>query len=98
MTLEENIQQLRDSLTVNSAMTVRHETRVKEHQKWLEDMELAFARMAAAHEAQERRMARFDKRMDQIAKADAERGRALDKRISNLASAIGKLISKRGSD
>jgi hypothetical protein len=41
MTLEENIKQLRESLTVTSAMTLRHETRIKEHQQWLEDNELA---------------------------------------------------------
>jgi len=36
VTLEENIQQLRDSLVVTSAQTLRHETRVKEHQQWLD--------------------------------------------------------------
>jgi hypothetical protein len=102
MTLEENIQQMRDSLAVNSAMTLRHQTRVKEHQEWLEQVELAFARMAASHEAHERDMA-------QIAKADSDRGRALDERIDGLAregraldgridklvSAIGELIRTR---
>jgi hypothetical protein len=62
MTLEENIQQMRDSLAVNSAMTLRHETRVKEHQEWLEQMELAFARMAAQH-------IEFDRKMTQLAAA-----------------------------
>jgi hypothetical protein len=47
MTLEENIQQLRDSLTIKSAQTLRHETRIKGHQKWQEQMEPAFAGMAA---------------------------------------------------
>src|SRR5580658_5346033 len=77
VTLEENIQQLRDSLVVTSAQTLRHETRIKEHQQWLEQMELAFARMAASHEVHKREMAemresgrKFDERMDQIAKAD----------------------------
>ena len=40
MTLEENIQQLRESLTVTSAQTLRHETRLKEHRQWLEDCEM----------------------------------------------------------
>lgn len=62
MSLEENIQQLRDSLTVTSAQTLRHETRIKEHQQWQEDMELAFARMAKAH-------AEFDENMTRIAAA-----------------------------
>jgi hypothetical protein len=46
MTLEENIQRLRDSLTVTSAQTLRHETRLKEHQEWLEANELAEASTA----------------------------------------------------
>jgi hypothetical protein len=99
MNLEENIQQMRDSLAVNSAMTLRHETRVKEHQEWLEQMELAFARMAASHEAHKREMAESGRKTEdlirQIAKADADRGRALDERINNLVSAIGELIRTR---
>jgi|HubBroStandDraft_2_1064218.scaffolds.fasta_scaffold600151_2 hypothetical protein len=106
MTLEENIQQLRESLAVTSAQTLRHETRIKEHQQWLEQMELAFARMAASHEVHKREMAemraadaergrKLDERIDQIARNDAERGRALDERIDKLVSAIGKMISER---
>jgi hypothetical protein len=106
VTLEENIQQLRDSLAVTSAQTLRHETRVKEHQQWLEQMELAFARMAARHEIHEREMdeirkadaergRKLDEHIDQIAKADAERGRVLDERIDKLVSAIGKMINER---
>ena len=41
MTLEEMIQQLKDAQTVNGAQTLRHEARLKEHQQWLEDNELA---------------------------------------------------------
>src|ERR1700678_1075578 len=78
VTLEENIQQLRDSLVVTSAQTLRHETRIKEHQQWLEQMELAFARMAASHEVHKREMA-------EMREADAERGRKLDERIDPIA-------------
>jgi phosphoenolpyruvate synthase/pyruvate phosphate dikinase len=106
MTLEENIQQLRDSLIVTSAQTLLHETRLKDHQKWQEQMESAFARMAASHEEHKREMAeiaeadaergrKLDERIDQIAKADAERGKALDGRIDKLVSAIGELIRTR---
>jgi hypothetical protein len=69
MTLEETIQQLRDSLTVNAAQTLRHETRLKEHQQWLEEMELAFARMAARDEIHSAKMAEFDDKMTQVAAA-----------------------------
>lgn len=48
MTLEENIQQLRDSLTVTSAQTLRHETRLKEHQQWLEDCEMVLGKILVA--------------------------------------------------
>ncbi len=34
-------------------------------------------------------------RIDQIAKADADRGRALDARIDKLVSAIGELLRTR---
>jgi hypothetical protein len=60
---------LRDSLTVTSAQALRHETRLKEHQQWLEDMELAFARMAARDEIHSARMAEFDEKMTQVAAA-----------------------------
>lgn len=69
MTLEENIQQLRDSLTVTSAQALRHETRIKEHQQWLEDMERAFARMAARDEIHSARMEELDEKITQIAAA-----------------------------
>jgi hypothetical protein len=69
MSLEENIQQLRDALAVASAMTLRHETRVKEHQQWLEEMELAFARMAKQDEIHAERMSEFDHKMTQVAAA-----------------------------
>ena len=69
MTLEENIQQLRDGLIVTSAQTLRHETRVKEHQEWLEQMELSFARMAKMHEEHAKNMLEFDEKMTQVAAA-----------------------------
>jgi hypothetical protein len=69
MTLEENIQQLRDSLTVTSAQALRHETRLKEHQQWLEQMELSFARMAKLNEMHAEKMIEFDEKMTQVAAA-----------------------------
>jgi hypothetical protein len=45
MTLEENVAQLRDALTVNTTLALRHEKRLKEHQQWLEDNELAYNSM-----------------------------------------------------
>ena len=69
MTLEENIQQLRDGLTVTSAQTLLHERRLKEHQQWMEDMERAFAKMAALDEIHSENMAEFDEKMTQLAAA-----------------------------
>ena len=69
MTLEETIQQLRDSLTVSAAQTLRHETRLKEHQQWLEQMELSFARTARLNEMHAEKMLEFDEKMTQVAAA-----------------------------
>src|SRR5580698_10487398 len=69
MTLEENIEILRDSLTVTAAQTLRHETRLKEHQQWLEQMELSFARMAKLNEMHAEKMIEFDEKMTQVAAA-----------------------------
>jgi hypothetical protein len=44
MTLDENVQKLHDALVVTTAMTSRHEGRLKEHQEWLEAEEQAIAR------------------------------------------------------
>ena len=83
MTLEENIRELRESLIVTSAQTLRHETRLKEHQQWLEDNELAYARhrimMAEIDANMERvelelnaRMLRHERNMERVELALAE--------------------------
>ena len=69
VSLEENIQKLRDSLDVTSAQVLRHETRIKEHQKWLEDNELAYQKhriMMAEHDA---KMIELDDKITKIAAA-----------------------------
>jgi len=60
--LEENVRQLRESLTVTSALSLRHEERLKEHQQWLEDNELAYARHRVM-------MTELDEKMTQLASA-----------------------------
>ena len=60
---------MRDSPTVTSAQTLRHETRLKEHQQWVEDMERAFARMAARDEIHSARMEELDEKITRIAVA-----------------------------
>jgi hypothetical protein len=96
MTLEENIQQLRDSLAVNSAMTVRHEARVKEHQEWMGQMELAFARMAARDEIHSARMEELDEKITQIAAAQLLN----DERLAALWSKLDGFIDalRRGGN
>jgi hypothetical protein len=91
MTLEENVQQLRDPLTVTSAITLRHETRLKEHQTWQEDMEVAFARMAARDEIHSAKMIEFDEKMTQIAAAQLlteERLAALWNKLDGFIDAL----------
>lgn len=69
MTLEENIRELRDGLTVTSAQNLLHERRLKDHQQWMEDMERAFARMAALDRIHSEKMVEFDEKMTQVAAA-----------------------------
>ena len=58
----EGIARLNDAQTVTAAQTSRHEDRVKEHQQWLEDNELAYARHREA-------MTEFDQKMTQLSSA-----------------------------
>ncbi len=60
MTLEEIVQKLRDAQTVTAAQTLRHETRIKEHQQWLEDNELAYARHRIWQAEFEQNMSRLE--------------------------------------
>ena len=69
MTLEENIRELRDGLTVTSAQTLLHERRIKDHQQWMEDMERTFARIAALHQIHSEKMVEFDEKMTQVTAA-----------------------------
>ncbi len=62
MTLEEIVAQLKDAQTVTGAQTLRHEARLKEHQQWLEDNELAYSRHREM-------MADIDLKITQIAAA-----------------------------
>ena len=47
MTLDENISQLRDALTVTSAMTLRHETLLKDRAEWLQAHDRAMLELDA---------------------------------------------------
>jgi hypothetical protein len=62
MTLEEIVQQLKEAQTVTSAQTLWHETRLKEHQQWLEENELAYARHREM-------MSDLDEKLTQVAAA-----------------------------
>lgn len=93
--LQAAMKELEEANIVTAGQTGRHETRIQEHQRWQEQMELSFARMASNLEALDERMAAFDERIAEIAKADAKRGAALHERIHELVSAIGELIRAR---
>jgi hypothetical protein len=69
MILEEIVQQLRDAQIVTAAQTLRHETRLKEHQQWLEDNELAYAKHRAMLVDHVAMMAGLDEKLTQIAAA-----------------------------
>lgn len=84
MTLEENIQQLRDSLTVTSAMALRQETRIKEHQQWLEDNELAYAKHRIA-------MAEINAKLDRAATLQAANEEGLKELRETLRAFIDSM-------
>jgi hypothetical protein len=93
MTLEENIQQLRDSLTVTSAQVLRHETRLKDHQKWLEDNELAYQKhriMMAEHDA---KMVDLDDKITKIAAAQL-----VNEELSKNNAELLKAFLQRGGN
>jgi hypothetical protein len=66
MTLEEIVQQLKDAQTVTGAQTLRHEERLKEHEQWLRDNELAYARHREIVEQHDRMMADFSLGMQDL--------------------------------
>lgn len=88
MTLEENIQQLRDSLTVTSAQTLRHETRLKDHQQWTGDIERAFTRIAALDQVHSEKMVKLDGKITQIAAAAL----LSEEKISRLSAKVDAFI------
>ena len=66
MLFRSTIKELRDALTVTSVATARHETRLKDHQEWLEANERAYARhreVLAQHEAM---MISIDQKLDRL--------------------------------
>jgi hypothetical protein len=88
MTLEENIRELRDGLTVTSAQALLHERRLKDHQQWMEDMERAFARMAALNQIHSEKMVEFDEKMTQVAAAQV----LTEEILSNLGKKMDAFI------
>jgi hypothetical protein len=96
MTLEENIRELRDGLTVTSAQSLLHERRLKDHQQWMEDMERAFARMAALDRIHSEKMVEFDEKMTQVAAAQV----LTEEILSNLGKKMDAFIDslRKGSN
>jgi len=91
MTLEENMQQMREWLEVDAATISRHETRLKEHQQWMENMELAFARMAAMDEIHAAKMIEFDEKMVQVAAVHLENQEGLKELKAAMKSFLESL-------
>ena len=65
--LEENVRKMREALTVTSAMALRNETRIKEHQEWLEAQQAAIARHQAWLDQHEAAMHSLTEKIDRIA-------------------------------
>jgi predicted nucleic acid-binding Zn-ribbon protein len=80
----EGIARLNDTQTVTAAQTSRHEDRVKEHQQWLEDDELAYTRHREA-------MAEFDQKMTQLSAAqllNEEKWRELQAKLDGFIDGL----------
>jgi hypothetical protein len=87
--LEATVREVEESAIVRNAQVLRHETRVKEHQQWQEQMELAFARMAAQDEIHSAKMLEFDGKMTQLAAAQV----LTEEKLQGLIDAL-----RRGSN
>lgn len=82
MTLDENISQLRDALTVTSAMTLRHETLLKDHAEWLQAHDRAMLELDARTIQHERNMERIELALERVDLGLAE---ATDKLNTRMA-------------
>ena len=67
VTLEEAVKQIQDALVVYSAMTLKHEERLKEHQAWLEANERALAQHREFLLGHAAIMEAVDRKLDRIA-------------------------------
>ena len=65
--LEELIQQMQEANRVAFAMTLRHEERIKEHDQWLRENELALARRREFLLQHEGMLAALDAKLNAIA-------------------------------
>jgi hypothetical protein len=67
MNLDEMIKRLEDALVVNTAMALQHQERIKEHDQWLRDLELALQAHNRAMQKHDQAMAELDVKLDRIA-------------------------------
>jgi hypothetical protein len=65
--LEALIERLREASIVTSAIVLRHEERIKEHEEWLRQMELAAARHGEFVAYSEGFMMRLNEKLDRLA-------------------------------
>jgi hypothetical protein len=86
MTLEEIVKQLKDAQTVTAAQTLRHETRLKEHQQWLEDNELADVK-------HREKMAELDDYITKIAAAQLVN----EQKMVELKDALKRFLERGGN-
>jgi hypothetical protein len=53
------VNRMKEALAVDAAMMLRHEDRIKEHQKWLEEHEITMARIEASQARTEANLERL---------------------------------------
>ena len=94
MTLEENIRELRESLIVTSAQALRHETRLKEHQQWLEDNEMAYARHRAMLVEHVAMMTEIDANMERVERESNARMLRHERNMGRVELALAEATEK----
>jgi hypothetical protein len=89
------LKRIDESSVVTGFWQARHESIMNDHAEWLQAHDRALNAHTEWLQAHDRQMAEFKAQREKDAAEARERGEALDKRIGDLVSAIGKLIAAK---
>jgi hypothetical protein len=89
--LEKAMKELEEATVITAAQSSRHEDRIKQHQAWMEQMEVAFARMAKQQET-------FEATMDDYLTKIAASHLLTEESLRQLDAKIKAWLDARGSN